>query len=391
MAVTNAVRVEPAVLPVRVDAVDTVRGLVIVIMALDHTREFFHSGAMTFSPEDLTRSSPALFLTRWITHICAPAFMFLAGVSAFLWRSRGRTSGQLSAFLAKRGLWLVLLDLVVMRFAMFFSLTSAPVILSVLWALGWSMVALALLIHLPARLLAPVSVAIILLHNLADGVAAKQFGEAAWIWNVLHQPGVFTAGGVVIFVAYPLIPWIAVMACGYAFGPVFTSWTPARRRRLLLVTGAALCLGFVVLRAIDVYGDPRPWSATQVLSFLNTTKYPPSLLFLLMTLGPVLLLLRAFDGVRLARANPLRVFGRMPLFFFVVHFFLIHVLTFPFAALRYGEIGFLWLPAPSMGGSLESYPAGYGYGLPTVYLVWLLVLVLMYPACCGAARMNKRY
>ena len=385
----------------RTASVDAVRGIVIAIMALDHTREFFHSAAMRFPPEDLTRTWPALFLTRWFTHICAPAFMLLAGVSAFLWKSRGRTTGDLSRFLVKRGLWLIVLDLVVMRFAMFFSLTSAPVILSVLWALGWSMIALAGLAHLPVKVLAPLSLATIALHNMADRTTAAQFGDAGFLWNVLHQPGAFGAGGVIVFVAYPLIPWIAVMACGYCLGPIFHSpgvqfsigrtWTPVDRRRLLTKAGLALVAGFLLLRVINQYGDPRPWDFASMISFLNTTKYPPSLQFLLMTLGPVLILLGALEQARASSVNPLIVFGRAPLFFFVLHFFLVHALTFPFAAARYGDTAFLWQPAPSMGGSLDSYPKDYGWNLATVYLVWILVLCLMYPVCRWFRRIKERH
>jgi uncharacterized membrane protein len=383
-------RVETAT---RTASVDIVRGLVIVIMALDHTREFFHSAAMVFPPEDLTRTWPALFLTRWITHICAPTFMLLAGVSAHLWQSRGRTTGEVSAFLAKRGIWLIFLDVVAMRFAFYFSWTSGPVLLLVLWALGWSMIVLAALVYLPTRLLATLSIGLIVLHNLADRVSAAAFGSAAWIWNFLHQPGGIPVAGTFVIFGYPIVPWFAVMACGYVLGRLFTSTEAARRRQILLNLGLVLTGAFIVLRAINLYGDPRPWTAGPagpVLSFLNTTKYPPSLLFLLMTLGPALLLLRAFDGVRLSKWNPLVVFGRVPLFFFVVHFYLIHALTFPFAAFRYGRVDFLWLPIPALSGRPETYPVDYGYELGSVYLVWLLVLVIMYPLCRYFAALKER-
>ncbi len=375
----------------RVSSVDAVRGLVIMIMALDHTRDYFHSAAMVFPPEDLSRTWTALFLTRWITHICAPAFALLAGVSAWLWQSRDRTAGQLSAFLVKRGLMLVLLDLIVMRFAMFFSMTSSPVILSVLWSLGWAMVFLAALIHLPRWVLAPVSVAVIVLHNALDGVAAASFGGWAWLWQVLHQQGVFVAGGIPVFVAYPLVPWFAVMGLGYCLGPMLMADRPDRGRRLVYA-GLALTAGFVLLRWANVYGDPRPWSGdvAPVLSFLNTTKYPPSLAFLLMTLGPALVLLGVFDRVRLASWNPLVVFGRVPLFFFVAHFFLIHVLTFPVAQLWYGDSSFLWQPLPSMGGRAEAFPPNFGYPLWFTYAIWLLVLVLMYVPCRWVRERGKR-
>ena len=262
-----------------------------IVMALDHTREYFHSGAFSFEPDDLTRTTAALFFTRWITHICAPVFMFTAGLGAFFWLRGGRTVSQLSQFLWKRGLWLVVLELTVLRFAMTFSLTQGVVLLTILWALGWSMVALGFLVRLPIRILAVLSIAVIALHNLADPVRASQFG-AAWIWNILHQPGVFRVGSVPVLAAYPLVPWIAVMALGFCFGPAVTL-DPSERRRWMVRIGLGMTFAFLVIRGINIYGDPNRWSAQipgmTVLSFLKCTKYPPSLDFLLMTLGPALL------------------------------------------------------------------------------------------------------
>ncbi len=260
-----------------------------IIMALDHTREFFHSGAMSFQPEDLARTTPALFFTRWITHLCAPVFMFTAGLGAFFWLRRGRTTGQLAHFLWRRGLWLVLLELTVLRFAMNFSLVNGIVLLSILWALGWSMVVLGFLVRVPSSILAVLSIGVIALHNLADSVPASQFGAAAWAWNILHQPGIFRVGGADVLAAYPVVPWIAVMAVGYCFGPVVTR-DPSQRRRWMVRIGFGLTLAFLILRGINVYGDPSRWSdqvpGMTALSFLRCTKYPASLDFLLMTLAP---------------------------------------------------------------------------------------------------------
>jgi len=375
----------------RVRSIDALRGLVMIIMALDHTREFFHSGATSFQPEDLTRTTAALFLTRWITHICAPVFMFTAGLGAFFWLSRGRTTSQLSIFLWKRGLWLVVLELTVLRLAMNFSFVSGIVLLSILWALGWSMVALGFLAHLPARALAILSILVIALHNLTDSVTASQFGAAAWVWNVLHQPGVFRVGGIPVLVAYPLAPWVAVMAAGFCFGPVVALDSP-RRRQWLTRIGLGSTLAFFVIRGINVYGDPTRWSGQvpgmTVLSFLKCAKYPPSLDFLLMTLGPAMLLLAWLEGARLSKTNPLIVFGRVPLFYFIVHFFVIHGLTIPFAFFRYGEARFALNRLPSMGTS--SLPANYGYDLWVVYAVWAGVVVLLYPLCLWFARVKER-
>lgn len=377
----------------RLRSVDALRGLIMIIMALDHTREFFHSGAMTFQPEDLARTTPVLFFTRWITHICAPVFMFTAGLGAFLWLRRGRTTGQLAAFLWKRGLWLVVLELTVLRFAMNFSLVNGIVMLSILWALGWSMVVLGFLVRLPVRVLAVLSIGVIVTHNLADSVMAAQFGAADWVWNILHQPGVFRVGEVSVLAAYPLVPWIAVMAAGYCFGPVVTL-DPIRRRWWMARIGLGLTLGFLVVRGINVYGDPIRWSAEvpgmTALSFLRCSKYPPSLDFLLMTLGPALLLMAWLDRLVFTKTNPFIVFGRVPLFYFLVHMFVIHALTFPFALIRYGRVAFLLNPAPSIGGPANLYPPNYGYPLWIVYAVWVTVVALLYPLCLWFARLKER-
>lgn len=378
---------------IRMPSVDALRGLVMIIMAIDHTRDFFHQGAMSFSPENLARTTTALFLTRWITHICAPVFMFTAGMGAFLWLRPGRTVNQLSAFLWKRGLWLVLLELTLFRIAATFNPFGGLIYLATLWALGWSMVALGLLVRLPVRWLAVLSCAGVALHNLADPIAASRFGSDAWIWNILHQPGFLQPAGFQVLDAYPLVPWIFVMAAGYCFGPIVTL-EPARRRAWLLRIGGGLTLGFLAIRALNVYGDPSPWSTKvpgmMVLSFLRTTKYPPSLDFLLMTLGPALLLLSYLDSVNFRRTNPLIVFGRVPLFYFLAHFYVLHLLEFPLAYLRYGRIDFLFNLIPSMGGDAKLYPADFGYPLWVVYAIWAGVVAVLYPVCLWFSRVKER-
>jgi uncharacterized membrane protein len=372
----------------RIQSVDALRGLIMIIMALDHTRDFFHAGAMLFPPEDLTRTTAAIFFTRWITHFCAPVFMFTAGIGAFFWLNHGggRTRLQLSEFLVKRGLWLALLDLTVMRIAMTFG--KGVVFLTPLWGLGWAMVVLALLIYIPTVPLAVFSVLVIALHNLLDPVNAAQFGPAAWVWNCIHQLGVFRVAGAPVIISYPLMPWFAVMSAGYCFGNVLLL-EPARRRRWMLWIGAGVTAAFVINRWVNVYGDPAPWQSG-VLSFFRCNKYPPSLDFLLMTLGPAMLVLAWFDGLEFSTKNPLLVFGRVPLFFFVVHFYVLHLLTFPLAWLRYGHVEFLMQPATSMGGPAGTYPARYGYGLPGVYLIWISVVAGLYPLCLWFARVKQR-
>ena len=360
-----------------------------IIMALDHVREFFHADFLRFQPDDLTRTTPILFFTRWITHFCAPAFFLTAGIGAFLWLRNGRTLPQLSRFLCTRGLWLVFLELTVFRLAMNFSLLQGMVLLSILWALGWSMVALALLVRLPVRILAPLSIAVITLHNLADRIPPSVFGKQLWIWNILHQPGLFQVGSVPVLAAYPLIPWIFVMSAGFCLGRVFL-WEPVRRTRFLFSTGLVVNMAFVLIRWVNIYGDPRPWSHTPpgmtLLSFLRCNKYPPSLDFLLMTLGPAILLLAALDHVTLPKTNPLLIFGRVPLFYFLGHFFVIHFAAVLFALVRYGDASFLFGPMASLGGK---FPADYGYGLGVVYSVWIAVVFFMYGLCLWFARVKQ--
>ena len=348
-----------------------------IVMALDHTRDFFHASAMVFQPEDLARTTPVLFFTRWITHFCAPVFMFTAGLGAYYQIERGRTRGELSRFLWTRGLWLIFLELTAIRFAMHFTMLGSLVILEVIWALGWSMIALAGLIHLPVRWLATLSILTIALHNLADPVRAGMFGKAGWIWNLVHELGVIPIGGFGVVTSYPLFPWVAVMSAGFCFGYV--------RRDQYARIGLGLIAAFLVVRGLNVYGDPVPWTGG-LLSFLRCNKYPPSLSFLLMTLGPAILLLS-----RLERAPRfLLVFGRVPLFYFVAHLFLIHGLAKLAAVVRYGRADFFFVPVPSMGGDPRRFPPDFGYDLWVVYAVWAAVVAMLYPACRWFGALKQR-
>ena len=251
----------------RLTAVDALRGLVMVIMALDHTRDFVHISAAAFQPENLARTTPILFFTRWITHFCAPTFMLLAGAGAFLKLDREGSKPALARFLLTRGVWLILIELIVWRLAVNFSLSLAhPVILLVLTALGVSMIALAGLIYLPRPALLTLAVAMIALHNTLDGVRANSFGGYAWVWNLLHQPGVFAVSGEPVIVGYPLVPWIGVMALGFCLGPVLLL-APAARRRTLITLGLAMTAAFIVLRVLNVYGDPSPRASQSSWTF----------------------------------------------------------------------------------------------------------------------------
>lgn len=378
----------------RVQAVDILRGIVMVIMALDHTRDYVHAAAMAFAPENLTQTTTAIFFTRWITHVCAPVFMFSAGLSAYLRLERGGTRAALSRFLVTRGLWLIVLEFTVVRAGFFFDFTFSPLFLLVFWALGMSMIALAALVHLPPRVLAVLSVAMIALHNLSDGITAAQLGALGGVWQVLHAPGLLTTEPPVVIVAYPLVPWIGVMAAGFCFGEVYR--LPGDRRRVVLIRlGLALIVAFVVVRWLNVYGDPRPWIAQSrpgftLLSFLNTSKYPPSLLFLLMTLGPAILLLGLIDRARLSDRHPFVVFGRVPLFYFVLHIPLIHALAIGLLWLRYGSAPFLLLPPPTLGTPRELFPPDYGWELWMAYALWAVAVAALYPVCLWFARLRAR-
>jgi uncharacterized membrane protein len=388
--------VDPRTQPgLRQSSIDALRGAVMIIMALDHVRDFFHVGAMSFSPTDLTRTTPILFFTRWITHFCMPVFMFAAGMGMFLFE-HSHTKGQLSRFLWTRGLWFILLELTVMQPAYNFSFSSRFMLfLLILWIFGICMIAMAALIRLPVRWLAALSVAVTLFHNCLDGIDASRFGSAAWVWVLLHQPGLVRFAGRTFRVPYTFIPWIAVMAAGYCFGRVFLL-EPAARQRILLRVGLALTIGFVVIRSVNRYGEPAPWTHQKsflfdVLSFLNCTKYPASLDFLLMTLGPALLVLAYLGRRSFKVSNPLIVFGRVPMFYFILHFYLIHLLIVLASWLRYGGAAakFTFTPVPSMGGPQQLFPAGFGYSLWVVYAVWLLVVVSLYPVCRWFAKVKS--
>jgi uncharacterized membrane protein len=361
--------------PARIISVDVLRGLVMAIMALDHTRDFFSTTG--FNPRDVTE--PALFLTRWVTHICAPTFIFLAGLSAFLY-GRGRKVWDLSRFLLIRGLWLILIDFTLIKLGWRFEFDLFRMTGGIIFVIGISMIALAALVWLPRWAIAGVSLTMIAGHNLLDNIRADELGGASWAWHLLHEPGriYLGDGGAPLYVLYPLIPWIGVMAAGYVLGPVMQ--LEARpRQRVLFQLGAAITLGFIVLRATNLYGDPASWSTQEtwlatLLSFLNCEKYPPSLLYLMMTLGPALMLLAAFEYARGSFAQFLAIFGQVPFFYYVIHIYLIHLLAVATAFAMTGDL----IRTPEIGLSLGG-----------VYLVWLLVLVLLYPVCRWFAELKS--
>jgi uncharacterized membrane protein len=372
----------------RIESIDLLRGLIVAVMALDHVRDFF--GDFGVRPTDLATTTAALFFTRWVTHICAPVFFLLTGTGAYLTRAR-MSQRELARFLLTRGLWLILLELTVMRFALQFNLDYQVTIITVLWGLGWSMIALAALIWLPTWAIALFGALLVVGHNALDGLT----GMPAPLWALLHQPGFLYRGDhAVVRTSYVLIPWVGVTALGYALGAVYRWGTPERQRFLSRGGYAALAV-FIVLRFSNAYGDPSLWSWQRtplwtLMSFVDTTKYPPSLLFLLMTLGPALLLLRAFDQHVPRLLAPLLVFGRVPLFFYVVHFFVIHLLAVAVSYLRYGDAAGTFR-SPDLAHFPMSVPPDWNVGLPLIYLIWAGVVVALWPLCRWFAGVRQRH
>jgi uncharacterized membrane protein len=371
--------------PPRTASVDVVRGAIMVIMALDHVRDFVTN--LRFQPEDLARGSAALFATRWITHFCAPGFFLLAGIGTGLAMQRGKTAAEMSRFLVTRGLWLVFLELTVMTVAWQFGFQLMPAIAVILWALGWSMVAMAAIVHAPRVVVAVVSLALIAGHNLFDKVQPSALGSFGWLWTFLHAQGFMIPGK--LFIAYPLVPWVAVMAIGWVLASTY-SWEPARRQQLFLRVGAAAVVAFIVLRYLNGYGNTFTWteqrtSALTVASFLNVQKYPPSLDFLLMTLGPMLMVLALTERARGRIADWLTVYGRVPLFYYVLHFTLAHIVGVCLRLIQGGE-----LAAIPILRDPAAIPAWYGVSLPGVYLAWALVVALMYWPCRWFADLKRR-
>jgi len=404
---------EPAELPrKRIDSVDLLRGIVMVVMMLDHTRDYIHSGALLFDPLDLSKTTVWLFLTRWITHYCAPVFVFLAGTGAYLQFARGKSKRELSRFLITRGLWLVILEVTLVRLLVTFSVDPKLLFfLQVIWVIGVSMMVLAALIHLPLKVVAGFGVAMIALHNLLDRYPATPWrgpgtpvpGWGAKLWMVLHQQAFFPAGSTfpspIVAVLYPLIPWIGVIAAGYAFGTLY-KMDAARRRRFLLSIGGVGVVLFCLIRAGDFYGEPQHWHKQKnlvftILSFINTTKYPPSLDFLLMTIGPAIIALYSFERTHATTSGhtSLQVklreffvtFGRVPLFFYMLQWFTAHTI----ALLLYISFGkpWKWLVKTPIDWQ---YQPGMGFNLVVVYACWLGGVLLLYPLCKWFAGVKAR-
>jgi uncharacterized membrane protein len=368
----------------RIASIDLLRGIVIIIMALDHVRDYFHGANFLFEPNDLSQTSAAIFFTRWITHFCAPVFVFLAGTSAFLVGER-KTKKELSAFLLKRGLWLMLLEVLVITFAWTFNPAYPIFRLQVIWVLGLGMVMMSALIYLSPKMILALGLAILFGHNLLDGIHATGNDARSFLWGLFHERRRFVFGGRIFTTGYSILPWLGIMSLGYCFGALYKKGADALlRKKYLRIIGSAAILLFIILRGINAYGDMAPWSvqktpALTVCSFLNVTKYPPSLMYALMTLGPALLVLSFLEKPLNKLGAAIIPIGRVPLFFYILHLFLIHglaVLAVVISGRNAHE-----MVANMFNAKDSPWLKGYGLSLPGTYLVWISIVLLLYPLC----------
>ena len=374
---------QPEIKTARVASIDLLRGLVMIIMALDHVRDYFHADAFIYDPLDLSKTNTLLFFTRWITHFCAPVFVFLAGTSAFLSGLR-KTKKQLSIFLLTRGLWLIFLEITLINFAWMFNIYFPTIPLTVIWALGVGMVALSIFIHFPRPVILVIGIILVAGHNLLDGIQVPGSGKKAILWGLLHQPGIHNVSGENIFIGYPIIPWIGLMALGYCFGQLYAPGFDAqKRKRFLIYSGIAAIVLFCILRIPNIYGDAAHWSKQSTvflsfLSFIKTSKYPPSLLYVLMTIGPALLFLAFTERASNRIAKAISVYGRVPFFYYLLHIYIIHLIAM-FAA----EVsGFDWRDMIiTFWVNFDTQLRGYGFGLGLTYLIWVLLVAALYPLC----------
>jgi len=375
--------VQSSIRPTRIESIDLLRGIVMIIMALDHVRDYFHADAYLYNPLDLDKTNVLLFLTRWVTHFCAPVFVFLAGTSAFLVGTR-KGKHELTAFLVKRGLWLLLLEFTIINFSWFFNIQFFVLTLTVIWALAVSMIVLSAAIHLPFKMILVIGILLVAGHNMFDTFHVEGDNAASAFWAVLHEFRGFQLSRFFIFVGYPLLPWIGIMMLGYCFGTLYSSsYDSVLRKKTLLYLGASAIILFIILRASNIYGDLFPWSVQRnavftFFSFINVNKYPPSLLYTLITLGPALILLAVSEQYTGKLAQSVIALGRVPMFYYVIHLYVIHVLAL-FAAMATGfdasDMVFnTWITdSPNL--------KGYGFSLGVVYVVWIGVVLAVFPLC----------
>jgi len=367
----------------RIGSIDLLRGTVMIIMAIDHIRDYFNREAFLFSPTDLSQTTVPLFFTRWITHFCAPVFIFLAGVSAFLYGLK-HSKKQLSRFLLTRGVWLIFLEQTVLVFGWTFNIHFPLFIVIIVSAIGTGMICLSGFIYLPKRIILIIALILIFGDNALDNVHFAGDGFVSILWSWLHESRLLFAGNKIIFLGYPVLPWIGVMAAGYCLGSLYApEFNTALRKKYLVTLGLSAIGLFILLRFSNLYGDASPWTSQKTsfftfLSFLNTTKYPPSLLYLLMTIGPALLFLAYTEQTKSALANKISVFGRVPMFYYIVHIYLLHILAI-FAVIISGRSASDMVLQTWLG--FDDHLKGYGFSLGVVYIIWFFVIIALYPVC----------
>jgi len=378
----------------RYDGIDFLRGLIMIIMALDHTRDFFHKYALSDDPLNLQTTTPVLFFTRWITHFCAPTFVFLAGTSIFF-QSLRKSKKELALFLLKRGLWLILVELVIMDFSYSFDIHFRLFALQTIWSIAISMIILALVIWLPFRAILFIGLLIVLGHNSLDFLEKDPSFKPGWGYDLLHRPGFYHLWGThYLFILYPFLSWAGLMMLGYCFGKLYVN-QEARRKKWLLIIGFSAVALFIILRLLDKYGDPLHWSPQKnstytFLSFMNVLKYPPSLLYMLATIGPALIFLAFTDKLRNGFTRFVTVYGRVPFFYYILHFFLIHI----FSAIAYLMRGHTFQEGSQPQKDLlipQFIKPGEGYSLELVYLIWIGIVLLLYPLCKWFANYKQKH
>jgi uncharacterized membrane protein len=379
----------------RVQSIDILRGIIMLIMAIDHTREYFHLGAITSDPTNLATTTPIIFFTRWITHFCAPTFVFLSGLSAYLAGMR-RTKGELSGFLVKRGLWLVFVEVAIITLALSLNPLYNGIALQVIWAIGVSMILLGLLVRLPSRVIGIIGILIIVGHDLLNNIKLAPNDTEDVLMKLF-----FTARGSlffldkthVVFALYAVIPWTGVMLLGYAFGSLYqTKYRPVDRKVLLVYASLLLFLVFMALRLVNTYGDPAPWSAQKngvftFMSFINVSKYPPSLMYTLLTLSGALLVLALTEKSAGKLAEFFKVYGSVPFFYYVLHFYLIRILTVVIFFLQ----GFKTSQIITPNSPFLFTPPGFGFNLGIVYLLWLAIILSLYYPCKWFSNYKKTH
>ena len=385
---------QTAALKTRIQSIDLLRGLVMIIMALDHVRHMLHyDNCIGHDPLDFSTTWPALFLTRWITHFCAPVFVFLSGTSVFLYSQKRRTKKEITFFLFTRGVWLMVAEIVVVNTLWDLSFLDV-VVLQVIWAIGLSMVCLSVLQFLPYKILLAIGLLIVACHNLLDGIHVEQPLNASIAWSIIHVKHFYALdANHFLIIMYPFLPWLGLMILGYCLGRLYQNTIDKNyRKKILLRTGVVAIVLFILMRIINVYGDMSPWSQQRsieftILDFIRTSKYPPSLLFVLMTIGPALIFLALAENISNPIIKKITVFGKVPFFYYVLHVFLIRAVSWIF----FFASGHTWAQLDFTHFLEGHIPAGIGYPLWIVYVVWICIIVILYFPCKWYSRYKETH